>query len=111
MRVPGKAQIPLTLCHIMIGRVGPEVPSSNLGSPAKKSSRMPWHRVRTDYDHHRDHRRRLTYRLDVSILVATAILASVVLFGFLPFFEREPEQSWLVQLAPLHETPTHLSLI
>jgi hypothetical protein len=72
---------------------------------------MPWHRVRTDYDHHRDRRRRLTYRLDVSILLASAILISVIIFGFLPFFEHEPEHSSLVQWAPSHETPTHVTLV
>jgi len=74
---------------------------------------MPWHRARTDYDHHRDHRRRLTYRLDVSILLATAILASIIIFGLLPFFDHESElthDSGLVQWTLPHEAPTRLTL-
>ena len=40
---------------------------------------MPWHKVRTYHDHHMDHRRRVLYRLDVSILLAGALMVLAVL--------------------------------
>src|SRR5690348_16096327 len=39
---------------------------------------MPWHKVRTYHDHHMDHRRRVTYRLDLSILLVGALMVLAV---------------------------------
>jgi hypothetical protein len=45
---------------------------------------MPWHKKRVFYDREAERRRRLSYRLDISILVASALLLVVVIAGLFP---------------------------
>ena len=46
---------------------------------------MPWHKRRVFYDREGERRRRGIYRLDISILVASALLLIVIIAGLLPF--------------------------
>jgi hypothetical protein len=48
---------------------------------------MPWHKVRVYYDHHADHKRRVTYRLDVSILLVGALMVVTALLAMYPMLE------------------------
>ena len=45
---------------------------------------MPWHKVRVYYDREAERRRRLSYRFDISILVASALLVVVIVAGLFP---------------------------
>jgi hypothetical protein len=42
---------------------------------------MPWHKSRIYYDHSTRYRQRMLHRLDLSILVATALLIVTTLFA------------------------------
>jgi len=45
---------------------------------------MPWHKKRIFIDREAERRRRLTYRFDISILVASALLVLVLAVGLFP---------------------------
>ena len=42
---------------------------------------MPWHKARFYYDHSTGYRKRILHRLDLSILVATALLVVTLFFA------------------------------
>jgi hypothetical protein len=46
-----------------------------------------WHRVRVYYDREAERRRRLAYHVNVSILVASAVLLIAVILGIYPFVQ------------------------
>jgi hypothetical protein len=48
---------------------------------------MPWHKVRVFYDREAERRRRFAYQVNLSILVASAVLLLAVLLGIYPFVQ------------------------
>jgi hypothetical protein len=48
---------------------------------------MPWHKVRVYYDREAERRRRSIYHMNLSVLVASALLLIVLAIGIYPFVE------------------------
>jgi hypothetical protein len=48
---------------------------------------MPWHKVRVYYDREAERQRRFAYRMNLSVLLAAALLVLTLAVGVYPFVE------------------------